>query len=178
MMTLTAKYAGRCTRCNRPINVGDRIAWEPGATSEHVDCDAVSDRATFVPEPKRDAFDTSVSIRNGLYRLGASDEPGVVVEIRDGFEDDDGRHIVAVENVASANGTRNGFGHVEPDGTFRVWRRSRGVFGETFDVARLAVRQLLAADDARLRSWAKRYADATGRCYRCGRVFVRRPGNG
>ena len=37
-MSITAKYPGKCTKCLRPILVGQKIEWVKGAGSHHTDC--------------------------------------------------------------------------------------------------------------------------------------------
>ena len=37
-MSITAKFAGRCTRCTHSIVVGSTIEWQKGVGSHHVDC--------------------------------------------------------------------------------------------------------------------------------------------
>jgi len=37
-MTITAKFAGRCTRCGGRFPVGEKIEWKHGAGAKHVKC--------------------------------------------------------------------------------------------------------------------------------------------
>ncbi len=37
-MTITAKFAGRCTKCGGQIAAGEQIEWERGAGAKHVKC--------------------------------------------------------------------------------------------------------------------------------------------
>ena len=37
-MTISAKYPGRCSVCERPIVVGDKIKWERGKHAQHSVC--------------------------------------------------------------------------------------------------------------------------------------------
>ncbi len=39
-MTMTAKYAGICTKCQGAIHPGQRIEWTPGKGAQHTDCAA------------------------------------------------------------------------------------------------------------------------------------------
>jgi hypothetical protein len=45
-MTITAKFAGHCKRCNGEICVGDKIEWEKGKGSWHSKCPATSPKAS------------------------------------------------------------------------------------------------------------------------------------
>ena len=37
-MTITAKYAGTCSKCRRPFAAGSKIDWAKGSGSAHADC--------------------------------------------------------------------------------------------------------------------------------------------
>jgi hypothetical protein len=56
-MTITAKYAGRCSECGGQIRVGQQIEWHRGAGSKHTSCGAGSEAKTSAPRaPRKPAF--------------------------------------------------------------------------------------------------------------------------
>lgn len=50
IMTITAKFPGRCARCARPIRVGEEIEWAKGRPSTHGRCSAAP-AASAAPAP-------------------------------------------------------------------------------------------------------------------------------
>mgnify|MGYP000874517037 CR=1 FL=1 len=74
-MTITAKYQGRCTKCGGRINIGDKIEWERGKGSHHVECpDNPEPVETKTQNPKqmKSKFD-SKCIRCGLKITAGED---------------------------------------------------------------------------------------------------------
>ena len=42
-MTITAKFHSRCTSCQQPVAIGDRVEWVRGVTGvRHASCEATS----------------------------------------------------------------------------------------------------------------------------------------
>jgi hypothetical protein len=41
-MTITAKYAGKCTQCGGAIEAGDVIAWSKTGGASHLKCDGAA----------------------------------------------------------------------------------------------------------------------------------------
>lgn len=51
-MTITAKYAGKCSVCGGAIHVGSQIEWAKGAGSKHVGC--AGKPATAAPAARKE----------------------------------------------------------------------------------------------------------------------------
>ena len=58
VMTITAKYNGKCSKCGGRINAGETIEWEKGSGASHVTC----------PEHKTETLKT-VSVPAELTRI-------------------------------------------------------------------------------------------------------------
>lgn len=48
-MTITARYAGTCTKCSSPIAVGVKIEWTKGTKPAHTECPQAVAPATTRP---------------------------------------------------------------------------------------------------------------------------------
>lgn len=68
-MTITAKYAGKCTKCEKSIHPGDRIEWTKGSKSYHTDCSADPSSKTAAT-PSRSPYRRRVCVECGMPEFG------------------------------------------------------------------------------------------------------------
>jgi hypothetical protein len=52
-MVITAKFAGKCTRCQGQIKAGASIEWAKGQGASHVECPVKVSYVTTTPEGKK-----------------------------------------------------------------------------------------------------------------------------
>jgi len=72
-MTIKAKFAGTCRKCNGAIAVGDSIEWEKGQGAAHTTC----------PEATADSADATIKLQRGEGYGGRPYTVGAVIRRRD-----------------------------------------------------------------------------------------------
>jgi hypothetical protein len=60
-MTITAKYAGRCSVCGGTIGVGEQIEWSKGEAARHEACDRAAAKAARKAARKHARREANVS---------------------------------------------------------------------------------------------------------------------
>lgn len=105
MMTITAKYRGRCYKCGGEVEVGAKIEWAQGKGACHVECAAKPDPVLNRPPPVDSAGNVDPAEQAAQY----------------------GRTAVAGATVVSFSRPVVGGGGCIPNGTVKLFRGRRYV---------------------------------------------------
>jgi len=161
------RYAGDCDRCHQRVEAEQGwLTGSPGAWGVEHRGDCLSAVKAEAPEFVETRTSTDLALHEGRYTIEFADGSYKTLRVR--RQDDDANFKPGVLIVSFLSGSDNdsdytGFGHVEADGTIRIWRK----FLQSTEL-REAVKVLRGSPDGAREAYAIR----SGRCSRCGRTLT------
>jgi hypothetical protein len=156
------RYAGKCIKCGARVEAeAGYLAGSPGAwAAEHKDCNEVTAPAATA------AATATFAVAEGRYTVQFENGSYKTLRVRRQDEDADfmpGRLVVSFLSGSDNDRDYTSFGHVDDDGTTRIWKRYRQNT-ELVEALKVLIGSPTAAREA--------YAEQSGCCSRCGRTLT------